>query len=72
MDFADGSVYQGEFIDSIKNNQGTLRNKNGDIYTGQFMNGEAHGFGTVIKANKIVLSGRFEAGNLVAQTSSES
>ena len=41
----DGSVYEGNWIDGVKDGTGKLYWKNGDIYDGNWLNNEYHGQG---------------------------
>ena len=46
IEFNDGSVYEGDFLDGKFHGQGTLTDPDGDYYTGQWDNGKRHGQGT--------------------------
>ena len=43
--FANGDIYEGDFVNSKMSGQGTYTYKNGDIYIGQWKNGSYHGKG---------------------------
>jgi hypothetical protein len=39
-------VYEGEFLDGVREGNGMLKYANGNVYKGEFMAGLFHGFGT--------------------------
>lgn len=43
--YADGSIYEGPFIEGKKTGSGTMTNKDGSNYSGQFNENNIHGFG---------------------------
>ena len=42
----DGSIYEGDFLNSLKHGKGIFRYKNGDSYNGDWLNDKRHGKGT--------------------------
>ena len=44
--FADGNIYNGDFIDNRREGKGTFIFADGDIYTGSFVNSKFEGQGT--------------------------
>ena len=46
--YADGSIYEGEFKDNLKNGYGSYAYQNGEKYNGEFLNEMRHGKGILI------------------------
>ena len=49
--FANGDIYQGNWIDDKMSGQGTYTFANGDTYVGEFSNNKFNGQGTYTKGN---------------------
>lgn len=45
MEYKNGRVYEGEWLNDLRNGQGSEKYTNGDTYVGQFQDGKAHGKG---------------------------
>lgn len=41
----DGAVYEGHYVNGMKNSQGKLKFANGSIYIGEFQDNQIHGKG---------------------------
>lgn len=61
IDYADGSVYIGEFRDGQRNGQGTHTFVSGHVYVGEFKADMRNGQETYTAANGVVLVGEFSA-----------
>lgn len=59
--FADGSRYDGSFLNGVFHGPGTMVWKNGDRYEGTFDMGHKHGRGTLIFASGSVYTGEFDS-----------
>ena len=47
MTWPDGRQYEGEFVNDVKQGQGTFQWADGRIYTGQWLNGKQNGTGAI-------------------------
>ncbi len=54
-----GDIYEGEFVNSVKQGQGIYTFKNGVVYTGQFANNEFNGVGKIKYTNGEIYEGDF-------------
>lgn len=52
MEWADGSIYFGEFQDGVEHGDGKKVEKNGNLYLGKFKNSLRHGIGIYIDVQK--------------------
>lgn len=50
----DGSIYQGEVFDVLRNGKGVMFYQNGSIYNGSWHHDKRHGYGTLTIGNKII------------------
>jgi hypothetical protein len=57
--FADGAVYEGDWIDGKYHGTGKFSFGNGDVYEGGFRNGKYHGTGKLTYADGTVQEGTF-------------
>lgn len=55
--YEDGSVYEGNWLNSLHNGKGRLTLPNSDFYSGEFVEGEAHGFGMFCHSSGSVYEG---------------
>lgn len=63
MEWADGSVYNGEFVDGMMHGPGHIIYENKDTYTGDFANDFRHGTGTYYNSTKMLeRTGEWEEG----------
>ncbi len=62
--YADGSTYEGEFLEGKRHGRGKLKLSNGDFYEGQFRNGAFNGTGkyTFGNAQAVKYEGEFVNG----------
>ena len=51
----DGSTYNGQFVDGMRQGQGVYKMSNGDIYTGYFDRDEMHGAGELMQSDGTIL-----------------
>lgn len=45
--YPDGEIYEGYFVEGIREGNGTYRYKDGDVYTGEWKKNVKHGYGTL-------------------------
>lgn len=62
LQYIDGSIYQGDIVDSLPQGSGVLNRPTGDKYDGQWNKGYAHGVGSFTSSNGMVYTGEFEDG----------
>jgi hypothetical protein len=48
MQWEDGSVYYGEFVDGVEHGEGKKVESNGNLYLGKFINSMRHGVGIYV------------------------
>ena len=65
--YPDGSVYEGEMTDGIRNGQGTFALANGNVYVGEFKDDRANGQGTFTFTDGAVYAGEFKDDNFSGQ-----
>jgi len=63
IEYASGSVYEGEMKDGLRHGVGTYRWSNGDVYIGKYVNDVRQGKGKFIYASGAVYEGDFLDGN---------
>jgi hypothetical protein len=59
VQFPDGSIYQGQFLNYYPHGIGCLLYPNRDKYKGEFFNGQPYGWGILNYANGDIYKGRF-------------
>jgi hypothetical protein len=64
MEYADGSVYEGLYIDGEKNGNGKFTYGNGSVYEGDSKDNMKHGYGRETYASGEVYEGQFIDGNM--------
>ena len=57
-----GRQYEGEFVNDVKQGEGTFQWADGQIYTGQWLNGKQHGKGVLTSLDGIPRVGLWENG----------
>ena len=58
--WADGSVYEGGFLNDLSSGYGIMRWADGDVYVGQWLNGKRSGHGVLRGADgTIIQEGRY-------------
>ena len=57
MQFSNGAIYQGQWLQGKKHGQGVESYPDGSEYTGKFANNEREGFGKVIYADQASVEG---------------
>lgn len=62
LEYANGDVYEGEFVRGVFNGQGTFTSSTGWTYEGEFKNGQADGEGKLIAKDKQIYQGTFKQG----------
>jgi hypothetical protein len=60
--YADGTVYEGGFVEGQREGEGTITRPDGFTYTGGWRDGELHGMGTATYRNGDVYEGMFAMG----------
>lgn len=63
MVYQEGKIFKGEFVESIQNGLGTLKDTNGEIFAGNFLDGEPNGLGIIVNKSS-VFQGTFKDGQL--------
>ena len=71
MTFANGDIYEGEFMFGQRTGKGKFTWPIGDVYEGDFMGDQMHGKGKVTFADGRLLEGVFEYGNYLGAVDSE-
>ena len=67
MQYADGSVYEGEFNQGSLEGAGVLKRSDGEVRSGTFRGGQLDGKGSVLYANQARYEGEFRAGQRSGQ-----
>lgn len=62
--YESGDLFQGNFMNGLKNGHGNIHYYNGDKYVGNFFKDEIHGVGKYISGNGYIYEGNFIFGNL--------
>lgn len=60
--YSDGSIYEGEIKDGVRDGSGILTYASGDVYEGEFDDDEISGYGKLTYANGDIYEGQFKNG----------
>ena len=62
MTYANGNIYEGEWLNGRANGKGKMIYANGDKYEGEWLNGQANGIGEFTDASGNQIKGKFANG----------
>ena len=66
--YANGDIYEGDFVNGKREGQGTYTNKYGNYYTGEWKNDKQNGYGKeYVKATNAVREGTWKDGVFVGK-----
>lgn len=64
LNFADGTVYAGEFQNGMNHGHGVLTFRDKSVYSGEFDDGKYHGYGVFVKGDGTKYEGEFNNGKV--------